>query len=99
MRFGEIQKFVIAQEPIAIVLEFEPYHKSILKQAGPPCRQMLKSYADIDILSEYVHAIKPNPTKITIVPVRNSIGKAVLIAPPELDCIFLMQQPNNLEHH
>lgn len=98
-KFGEIQKFVLAREPVAIILEFEPYCKSILQQAGAPCRQILKVYADVDIMSDYIHAVKPHPNKTVIIPLKNLVGKAVLITPAMSDCIFLIQQPNNFEHH
>lgn len=98
-RFGVIQKFIDLPEPIAIVCEFDEFSKSILKLAGHPCRQILHDYARVDLLSDYIHALNPNPSRTVAVPVKNLQGKAVLIAPSLSDCAYAIKQPNNFEHH
>lgn len=101
VKFGEIQKFVLSPEPVAIVYQFEEFQKSLLQQAGHPCRPILKDYVDADIVASYIYVLKPNPDAQTItqLPIRDVSAKVVLIAPPESPCVYAVKQPNNFERH
>jgi len=98
-KFGEIQKFVIAPIPFAIIHEFEPFESTLLDQAGHTCRSVLKDYAEVDLLNDYIHAVNINPQKVNTIPIENLKGKAILIMPPEINCVFAIKQPNNFERH
>ena len=91
-KFGEIQKFVIAPIPFAIMHEFEPFEKTLLDQAGHTCRSVLKDYAEVDLLNDYIHAVNINPQNVVTIPIENLTGKAVLIKPPEMNCVFAIKQ-------
>jgi hypothetical protein len=94
LSFGTIQKFIDGSDPVAIVKEFELYPRSLLQQAGQPCRQALKDYLQADLLSNYIHALKPNPEQIFAINLKQLHGKAVLITPPVSPCVYGILQPN-----
>lgn len=99
LSFGKILKFIDLSNPIAIVQEFEDYPTGLLQQAGHPCRQELKDYVEVDLLSGYIHALKPNPDKTYVIELEQLLGKVVLIMPPMSPCIYAILQPNNFERH
>ena len=79
-KFGQIELFVLTPDPVAIVKVFQSTEATLLQQAGQPCRQVLEEYKRINILSSFVHEIKPpeEHSHLEVIPIRHQ-GKAVYV--------------------
>ncbi len=65
-KIGEIQKFVIAPVPFAIIREFEPFDCTLLNQAGHACRPVIKvATVPIEYITGKAVLIKPPDTNST----------------------------------
>ena len=76
-------------------MRLSPLQKSLVSQAGHPCRQVLVLHKRKDLLKNFVIPVKTS-TFVTV-PITNIIEKAVLITTPNNK--YIVKQPNNLEHN
>ena len=80
-KFGQIELFALTPEPVAIVKVFQYTEATLLQQADQPCCQVLEEYKRINILSSFVHAIKPpeEHSHLEVIPIKDIQGKAVYV--------------------
>ena len=79
MKFGRIQSFVHTSQPMVLL---SPYQvTSILKEAGPTCRECLNMYKEIDILAANNYAVKiiQECSNIIAVPIKKAKSMVVVI--------------------
>ncbi len=99
-RFGVIQKFCITVKNVAIVHEFTKSSSSLLQRAGNPGRQILKDYAEVDLLDSFVHEVKKyTKPAVVAVPLEDLGGVCVHVVIPNTNYDYVVQQPNCFEHH
>ena len=79
-KFEQIELYALTPEPVAIVKVFQSTAATLLQQAGQTCRQVLEEYKHINILSSFVHEIKPpeEHSHLEVIPIRHQ-GKAVYV--------------------
>ena len=73
--FGEIQQFINGQEPVAKVVVFELSRITLLKIAGNPCRDILKPYQQVDVLSRYIHVVQKGVFHTRFVPISKVMSR------------------------
>ena len=98
MKFGRIQSFVHTSQPMVLL---SPYQvTSILKEAGPTCRECLNMYKEIDILAANNYAVKiiQECSNIIAVPIRAIIAKSMVVVIDNVNR-YLVRQPNMFEHN
>ena len=98
MKFGRIQSFVHTSQPMVLL---SPYQvTSILKEAGPTCRECLNMYKEIDILAANNYAVKiiQECSNIIAVPIKAIIAKSMVVVIDNVNR-YLVRQPNMFEHN
>ena len=97
-KFGQIELFALTPDPVAIVKVFQSTETILLEKAGHPCRQVLEEYKHINLLSSFVHKIKPPEecSHLEVIPVKDIQGKAVYVQLDNslYDCV--LKQPNTM---
>ena len=99
-KFGQIELFVLTPDPVAIVKVFQSTEATLLQQAGQPCRQVLEEYKRINILSSFVHEIKPpEHSHLEVIPIKDIQGKAVYVQLDNSLYDYVLKQPNTHDHN
>ena len=98
---GVIQKFCLCPSSPALVLiqPFQTSSTSLLKSIGNPGRHVLKSYADIDLLSAFFVSVSKQLLPVCAVPVSQLLCKCVRVSCSDLTVDYVVKIPNNYEHH
>ena len=99
MKFVRIQSFVHTSQPMVLL---SPYHvTSILKEAGPTCRECLNMNKETDILAANNYAVKiiqiQECSNIVAVPISAIIANSMVVVIDNVN-IYLVRQPNMFEH-
>ena len=99
MKFGRIQLFVHTSQPMVLL---SPYQvTSILKEAGPTCRECLNMSKEIDILAANSYAVKiiqiQECSNIVAVPISAIIANSMVVVIDNVNR-YLVRQPNMFEH-
>ena len=94
--FGQIEIFTMSPIPQALVRKIIPLNPLLINKAGPPCRQRLAPYRQIDLLSNYIIPVSL-PRDLAGVPFDCIIGKPVVVT--AFDNSYCILQPNNVEHN
>ncbi len=84
-------------EPMAIVSRLKPSSQSILKRAGNPCRDSLELHCGVDIISNFIFAVRTESMSLELIKLQDITGKAVLINGARKT--FVVKQPNTFERH
>ena len=98
---GIIKKFCLCPSSPALTLlqPFQTSPNSLLKSIGNPCRDILKSYADIDLLSAFFVPVSKQLLPVCAVPVSQIVCKCVQVCCGHLSVDYVVKIPNNYEHH
>ena len=95
--FGRIELFVLSPTPSILLRQLQPEERSLLQEAGHPCRPQLAIYQRVDLLNSYVVPVII-PTSSTPVSLDQCIlSKAVIVSVS--DKHYVIPQPNNIEYH
>ncbi len=99
--YGVIQKFCLCPSLPALILvrPFEISSTSLLKSIGNSGRDILNSYADIDLLSAFIVSVSKQLLCVSAVPVSQIVCKCVRVCCNELSVDYVVKIPNNYEHH
>ena len=99
--FGIIQKFCLCSNcpAVALIKPFPKVSTSLLKSIGNPGRDVLKSYAEIDVLSSFFVPVKRQLLPVCAVPLSQLVCKCVRISRSDLSVDHVVKIPNNYEHH
>ena len=97
--FGEIQMFADCST-LGTVIFLTPFvltGENILKRAGPPCREVLETYANIGLLSKFIVEVLPisNSTSI-VIQAKDIVTNCILV---KSSFYYIVKMPNNYEHH
>lgn len=95
--YGEIQKFCFSP-PIVLLKPFKESASSLLKTIGSPCRDKLEMYAEVDLLSLFSVQVE-DTLPICAVPISSILCKCVKVSCKDSDFFYIIQIPNNFEHH
>lgn len=98
--FGRIELFVLSPRPSALLRKLQPEDKSLINEAGHPCRPQLTLYREVDLLSSYIIpiAIPTSSTPLISVSLDQCVlSKAVVVSVS--DKHYAIAQPNNVEYH
>ena len=99
-RFGVIQKFCIGTKIVALVKELEKTLSTLLQRSGNPGRHILREYAKVDILSEFIIEVEPSDSQPIVAISIDCLSRVcVYIQIPDCDFDYVAIQPNNFEHH
>ena len=100
-KFGQIELFALTPDPVAIVKVFQSTETILLEKAGHPCRQVLEEYKHINLLSSFVHEIKPPEecSHLEMIPVKDIQGKAVYVQLDNSLYDYVLKQPNTHDHN
>lgn len=96
--YGMIQKFSFSP-PAVFVEPFKPTSSSLLKNAGNPGRELLRKYAEIDLLSAFIVEVEKKPLPVCVINISDLLYKCVRIACKDHPHSYVIQIPNNFEHH
>lgn len=95
--FGRLIYFTSANNTnYALVRQLQPSARSIVTQAGHPCRQVLINHRSRNLISSFITVVE-DTTSLVAVPVTNILNKAVLVTTPNGK--YAIKQPNNCEHN
>ena len=74
---------------------------TLLEQAGHPCCQVLEEYKHINLLSSFVHEIKPPEeySHLEVIPLNDIQGKAVYVQLDNTLYDYVLKQPNIHDHN
>ena len=81
---------------LKLLFESLKLNKSILQQAGPPCRRTLAIYKEVDLLNNYITRVARNGPLVAAA-LKIIISKAVLVNKSET--LHAIMEPNLYEHH
>ena len=100
-RYGVIKKFCLCPSTAALALiqPFQISTTSLMKSMGSPCRDVLKSYADIDLLSAFFTPVSKQLLPVYAVPVSQILSKCIRVCCSDLSVDYVIKIPNNYEHH
>ena len=92
---------MLTPDPVAIVKVFQSTEATLLQQAGQPCRQVLEEYKRINILSSFVHEIKPPEERshLEVIPIKDIQEKAVYEQLDNSLYDYVLKQPNTHDHN
>ena len=79
--------------------DFPSAVSSGINAIGNPCRDILKSYADIDLLSAFFVPVSNQLLPVGDVPVSQIVCKCVQVCCGHLSVDYVVKIPNNYEHH
>ena len=97
-QYGTIQKFLFS--PATVLLKpFKKTSTSLISSIGKPCRPRLQSYADADMLSTFIVQVFTDPLPLLAVPIHLLCSKCVKISFPDSNYCYIVNIPNNFEHH
>ena len=100
--FAEIQKFVECP-PIGTVAFIKPFQRTgsnILKRSGRPCREILQSYVETSLISQFIAEVHPiNNVTVEAISVKNIISNCVLVTSLDTSVLYIVKLPNNYEHY
>ena len=90
--------------PLGTVVFLSPYvttGSDILKTAGSPCRPVLKTYAEISLISKFIIEVLPLPNleSTIVIQAKNICTNCVLVEPHNSPFSYIVKVPNNYEHH
>ena len=96
-----IKKFCLcpSSPALALLQPFQMSSDSLLKSIGNPCRDVLKSYAGIDLLSAFFIPVSKQLLPVCAVPVSQILCKCVRVCCSDLSVDYVVKIPNNYEHH
>ncbi len=94
-KYGVIQKFILSP-PLALIKPFKQTSSSLLSRAGNPCRETLQCYANADLLSTFIVEVYH---ELCAIPLSSLCNKCVIISFPDSIRSFVINIPNNYEHH
>ena len=66
---------------------------------GSSCRQSLEKYAEMDLLGSFIVKVHNELLPICAIPILNLNGKCVRISFQDKNHSFIVNIPNNFEHH
>ena len=98
LMFGEIQKFCRTTRALVVVKQHCVTESSLLKRFGLPGRDVLQQYAQVDLLSSFIHEVSQPGTTIAI-PIEQLKGLCVFIHLPHRSFDYVVLQPTSFEHH
>ena len=98
VKFGKILSFVHTSQAMVLLLPYQV--TSILKDTGPPCRESLQAYKDIDILAASDFAVKVvrDSPNIIAVPIDAITAKSMIVIIDNANR-YIVKQPNMFEHN
>ena len=81
-RVGLIQKFVWCSARSCCMVILTPFeqHSSLLKSVGDPGRDILRQYADTDLLGVFIFSVKKDTLSMCIVPVTKLLCKCAMVS-------------------
>ena len=97
VKFAQIEKFIEGEEQMVVVKDLKRSSRSLLSCAGNPCRDSLKMYKEVDLLSRIIHVVERETGTIKVIKLADIKGKGVLIK--TVDRTFAIHQPNSFERH
>ena len=98
VKFGKILSFVYTSQPMVLL---SPYQvTSILKDAGPTCRECLNVYKEMDILAASNLAVKVVRESLHLIaaPIDAITAKSMIIVIDNANR-YIVRQPNMFEHN
>ena len=100
--FGQIQKFVHypGLGTLVFIKRFTKTRSSILNSSGPPCRDVLESYAQVSLICRFVIEVLPltENAPVSCIRLMNMISICILIDSLSSSCCYVVKLPNNFEH-
>ena len=91
--FGVVQRFAESLQ-VGVILPFTKTRSNILKTSGRPCREVLESYAQMSLISQFIIEIQPNfNVSPEVILVKDIISKCILVDS------YIVKIPNRYEHH
>lgn len=94
--FGALKLFISHPEQCALVKKIVTSHRSLMQQAGPPCREVLEAHKDTNLLDSQVKPVSGYGDPQAI-PLTRILGKAVLLCVSGRE--YVVFQPNPYEVH
>jgi hypothetical protein len=88
------------QGPSALLRKLQPADKSLINEAGHPCRPQLTLYRQVDLLSSYIVPIVIPTSSTPLISISLDqcvLSKAVIVSVS--DKHYAIAQPNNVEYH
>ena len=98
LKFGEIQKFCRTTRALVVLKQLRVTESSLLKRFGLPGRDVLQQYAEVDLLSSFIHEVS-QPSNTIAIPIEQLKGLCVFIHLPHRSFDYVVLQPNSFEHH
>ena len=98
--FGWIELFILSPRPSVLLRKLQPVDKSLINEAGHPCRPQLTVYRQVNLLSSYIVpiAIPTSSTPLICVSLDQCVlSKAVIVSVS--DKHYAIAQPNKVEYH
>ena len=96
--YGIIQKFCCSP-PTVFVRPFNITQLSILKRSGNPGRDNLKAIAEVDIASAFVVEVSKEMLDICVIKISDLLCKCIRLSCKNSSHDYVIQIPNNFEHH
>ena len=96
---GQIELFTTSPKPYAFIRQIRVLERSLIFQAGHPCRVSLNKYQEADLLRSYILPVNLSTTdcQLLAVPIDSIISKVVVVSVFENS--YCIMQPNTVEHH
>ena len=96
--YGIIQKFCFTP-PTVFIKPFKITGSSILNRSGNPGRDNLKAIPEVDIVSAFVVEVSNEMMDISVVKITDLLCKCILVSCKNSSYDYVIQIPNNFEHH
>lgn len=96
--YGVIHKFCFSP-PVALITPFRKTSSSLLKRAGNPCRQILKNYAEVDLVGVFAIEVHNEVLPLCAIPISSLLSKCVKVSCKDSIYSYIINIPNNYEHH
>lgn len=96
--FGKIEIFTTTPKACALLRKLHPSHRTMLQRAGHPCRSILQTYQQVDLLNFHIIPLdKSIRSQLIAVDLDCIISKVVIVC--VLGNLYCVIQPNTVEHH
>lgn len=96
--FGVIELFISAPTPCVLLRQLHQTQQTLLQSAGHPCRDILKVYKQVDLLSSFMVSVDPTVhSPLIAITFDNIRSKVVFLS--VLGHHYCVVQPNTIEHN